>query len=133
MGACSGTEGSESSYALLTDAVRRFSRSIELCDDYLRGYYGLKVVCCPPLCPRGNWLMGTDYPRQASQKLLGMSTPSKGTTAVLPSQESIQRLNEMATAHLQQLVDTWADRDSPAPKQSEIIAAKELLNRSQSP
>jgi hypothetical protein len=45
MAASSTTEGTENSYALLTDAVRRFSRSVELCDDYLRGYYGLKVVC----------------------------------------------------------------------------------------
>lgn len=28
----------------LADAVKRFCRSIELCDDYLRGYYGLKKV-----------------------------------------------------------------------------------------
>ena len=29
---------------LLSDSVRRFCRSIELCDGYLRGYYGLKIV-----------------------------------------------------------------------------------------
>jgi hypothetical protein len=29
----------------LAESVRRFCRSIELCDDYLRGYYGLKLVC----------------------------------------------------------------------------------------
>jgi tetratricopeptide (TPR) repeat protein len=28
----------------LAEALKRFSRSIELCDDYLRGYYGLKLV-----------------------------------------------------------------------------------------
>ena len=28
----------------LTEAMRRFCRSIELCDDYIRGYYGLKMV-----------------------------------------------------------------------------------------
>ena len=28
----------------LAESVRRFCRSIELCDDYLRGYYGLKLV-----------------------------------------------------------------------------------------
>ena len=28
----------------LAEAVKRFSRSIELCDNYLRGYYGLKLV-----------------------------------------------------------------------------------------
>lgn len=29
---------------ILADSVRRFCRSIELCDGYLRGYYGLKIV-----------------------------------------------------------------------------------------
>jgi hypothetical protein len=28
----------------MAEALKRFSRSIELCDDYLRGYYGLKLV-----------------------------------------------------------------------------------------
>jgi hypothetical protein len=28
----------------LAESMRRFCRSIELCDDYLRGYYGLKLV-----------------------------------------------------------------------------------------
>jgi hypothetical protein len=28
----------------LSEALKRFSRSVELCDDYLRGYYGLKLV-----------------------------------------------------------------------------------------
>jgi tetratricopeptide (TPR) repeat protein len=36
-------EGSEQ-LKLLSEAMRRFCRSIELCDDYLRGYYGLKLV-----------------------------------------------------------------------------------------
>ncbi len=30
----------------LAESLKRFSRSIELCDDYLRGYYGLKLVSC---------------------------------------------------------------------------------------
>src|SRR4051794_12958660 len=28
----------------LAEALKRFCRSIELCDDYLRAYYGLKLV-----------------------------------------------------------------------------------------
>lgn len=32
----------------LVEAMKRFSRSIELCDDYLRGYYGLKLVSTLP-------------------------------------------------------------------------------------
>ncbi len=38
------SESSHVTQKLLADAVRRFSRSIELCDDYLRGYYGLRKV-----------------------------------------------------------------------------------------
>ena len=41
----SSINSSESSEGkLLAEALRRFCRSIELCDDYLRGYYGLKMV-----------------------------------------------------------------------------------------
>jgi ER membrane protein complex subunit 2 len=28
----------------LSESLKRFCRSIELCDNYLRGYYGLKMV-----------------------------------------------------------------------------------------
>ena len=41
--AATATETGQDIY--LTEAMRRFCRSIELCDDYLRGYYGLKIVC----------------------------------------------------------------------------------------
>jgi hypothetical protein len=41
-GSGSGSEVSSTLY--LTESLRRFCRSIELCDDYLRGYYGLKLV-----------------------------------------------------------------------------------------
>jgi hypothetical protein len=41
MAAISGEAGSEKH---LYESLRRFCRSIELCDDYLRGYYGLKLV-----------------------------------------------------------------------------------------
>ena len=40
-----GASGNESNTAkILAESMRRFCRSIELCDDYLRGYYGLKLV-----------------------------------------------------------------------------------------
>lgn len=38
------TEGTADQLKLLSESIRRFCRSIELCDDYLRGYYGLKLV-----------------------------------------------------------------------------------------
>jgi hypothetical protein len=49
MAASANDSGSEK---YLIESFRRFCRSIELCDDYLRGYYGLKLVGYPgePLC-----------------------------------------------------------------------------------
>lgn len=41
----SGTD-ENASRKYLAESLKRFCRSIELCDDYLRGYYGLKVVSC---------------------------------------------------------------------------------------
>lgn len=41
----------------LAESLKRFCRSIELCDDYLRGYYGLKLVCCP-----GRWRLVVTKP-----------------------------------------------------------------------
>lgn len=37
-------EGSADQLKTLSESMRRFCRSIELCDDFLRGYYGLKMV-----------------------------------------------------------------------------------------
>ena len=41
----SASSGNQSSHGkILSESMRRFCRSIELCDGYLRGYYGLKLV-----------------------------------------------------------------------------------------
>lgn len=45
MSATSGKESIE--VKELVDAMRRFCRSIELCNDYIRGYYGLMIVRLP--------------------------------------------------------------------------------------
>lgn len=37
--------GSGDQLKSLSESMRRFCRSVELCDDYLRGYYGMKLVC----------------------------------------------------------------------------------------
>lgn len=42
MAAECGSEGNSQSY--LAESLKRFCRSVELSDDYLRGYYGLKRV-----------------------------------------------------------------------------------------
>lgn len=45
MAAESANEGNPQNY--LAESLKRFCRSIELSDDYLRGYYGLKRVRGP--------------------------------------------------------------------------------------
>lgn len=47
MSATAGRQGSDRQAVIsLINSVRWFCRSIELCDDHLRGYYGLKIVSC---------------------------------------------------------------------------------------
>jgi hypothetical protein len=45
-----GTTDAAAAQKYLAESLKRFARSIELCDDYLRGYYGLKLVrsCTKP-------------------------------------------------------------------------------------
>jgi len=104
----SGSEGPERSVTLLSDAVRRFSRSIELCDGYLRGYYGLKL---------------------AVEKLAELSASSKSPSSTRISAETLHRLNALATSKLTELIKRWTNEGKPASRQSEIIAAQELVAR----
>ena len=36
--------GDAAMHLTVSEAMRRFCRSVELCDNYLRGFYGLKIV-----------------------------------------------------------------------------------------
>ena len=58
--AASANEAGADKY--LAESMRRFCRSIELCDDYLRGYYGLKLVRI--FRSRGLWHSLLTNPRQ---------------------------------------------------------------------
>ncbi|KAG5960385.1 hypothetical protein E4U57_000170 [Claviceps arundinis] len=107
MAATSGPEGSPKHYA---EAVKRFCRSIELCDDYLRGYYGLKL---------------------ATDKLLSAMPKSKKELEgfPLPSQATTEKLNQLATEKLSEIVrrskaqeKLWQRYDA-----GEITAAEDLL------
>lgn len=51
--ASAAVEGSVQKY--LAESLKRFARSTELCDDYLRGYYGLKLVRRHKLVRLGSW------------------------------------------------------------------------------
>ena len=98
-------EGVAASEKYLTEAVRRFARSVELCDDYLRGYYGLK--------------MATDR--------LSATPGSKGPDTI--SLDAVQQLNATAIAKLKQIIKQDLSEVS-APRKAELIAARALLNQS---
>lgn len=42
--ALNSSSNDQASLKLLVRALKTFCRSIELCDNYLRGFYGLKLV-----------------------------------------------------------------------------------------
>ncbi|TVY60685.1 TPR repeat protein oca3 [Lachnellula suecica] len=105
----------------LPESMRRFCRSIELCDDYLRGYYGLKLTTSK--------LLTTLSQSQVSRQ-------SKGDTGLPPPDiKDIERLNELATAKLSEIVrrNTSGEAGWEGYEKPEIIAAQELLNRDAAP
>ncbi|ODH33879.1 hypothetical protein ACO22_03242 [Paracoccidioides brasiliensis] len=107
------SDNQETSLKLLADSVRRFCRSIELCDDYLRGYYGLKL--------------STSRILDKLQAKAGAQSKSDDT---LPSQETLTNLQALSTRKLREIVQSRsADVRNFEKNQSELIAAKELLGR----
>lgn len=101
----------------LPESMRRFCRSIELCDDYLRGYYGLKITTSKLL---------TSQASRQSRTESGLAPPDTKT---------VQKLNELATAKLAEIVrrNTSGEAGWGGYEKPEIIAAQELLNRDATP
>ncbi|KAK7181448.1 hypothetical protein DPSP01_008666 [Paraphaeosphaeria sporulosa] len=108
---------SSTSVPALTLALRHFARAVELNDSYLRGYYGLKLV---------------------SQKLLPLLSESSGSKRnaeeddiAPPKPQSVQKLEEIATAKLGEIVRQYSasKQGQSGYYEAEIIAARELLDR----
>ncbi|KAI0024369.1 tetratricopeptide [Xylariomycetidae sp. FL0641] len=99
----------------LAESLKRFCRSIELCDDYLRGYYGLKLV--------------TEKLLEENQK-----TPKQTESAelALPDRTTLQKLDGAATEKLAEIVrrNSAGERLWQGYDKAEITAARELLERS---
>ncbi|OJD25216.1 hypothetical protein ACJ73_03424 [Blastomyces percursus] len=108
------SDNQETTLKLLADSVRRFCRSIELCDDYLRGYYGLKLSTTR--------LLDKQAAKSAAQ--------TKGGDVGLPTQETLTKLQALSTRKLREIVQSRsADIKSWERNQSELIATQELLDR----
>ncbi|KAI9674664.1 MAG: hypothetical protein M1817_001567 [Caeruleum heppii] len=104
----------------LVEAMRRFCRSIELCEDYLRGLYGLKLTTGELLAAEYESRELTDFFKAVDEKEIP-----------LPSRQTVQDLNERATARLSSIVRraSAGERGFSGYDQAEIIAARELLDR----
>lgn len=128
MAANSGSDGSPEKF--LAEGLKRFCRSLELCDDYLRGYYGLKTVS--PHDP-----LSYDQPnsQQVTDKLLAEPVKSKKQETdgfTLPDQKTIEKLNETATKKLGEIVRRYAAQEElwQGYDVNEIRAARALLAKS---
>lgn len=95
----------------LAESLKRFCRSIELCDDYLRGYYGLKKV--------------TDQILADDTKI--KKPDSEGFS--LPKQSTVEKLNEVATSKLAEIVRRYNASEKPwqGYNADEVAAARQLL------
>lgn len=114
MAATSSPSSSPEKY--LSESLKRFARSIELCDDYLRGYYGLKLVTSRLL---------RNPPAQTSKSVKATDLDE----FQLPSQATVEKLNELATAKLSEIVRRFSAGEShwSGYDREEIAAARELL------
>ncbi|PHH64911.1 hypothetical protein CDD81_3768 [Ophiocordyceps australis] len=114
MAASASGEGSQQKH--LAEALKRYCRSIELCDDYLRGYYGLKMVTDKLLHS------GVRPKKQDSE---GFS---------LPEQATIEKLNQLATQKLAEIVRRYGAQEKcwQGYDATEVEAARHLLGKSSS-
>lgn len=97
----------------LAESVKRFCRSVELCDDYLRGYYGLKLVTSRVLKDPSKYTKQTD----------------SGDFS-FPSTATIEKLDEKATEKLSEIVrrGTANEKGWSGYDETELTAAQELLS-----
>lgn len=101
----------------LAEAIKRFCRSVELCDDYLRGFYGLKLATRKLL---------QEPPKAAKQ--------SNDDDLPLPNAATLQRLDELATEKLAEITRKFAagEKGWQGYDEAEIVAAKALLEEDSS-
>ncbi|PNS20498.1 hypothetical protein CAC42_5948 [Sphaceloma murrayae] len=115
----SGTaEGNGEKTRLVGSALRRYCRAIELCDDYLRGYYGLKLTS-------GKLLQLLPKIQKSSG---GFDVPGDLAPPPIPAVES---LNELATSKLSEIVRRGSAKEHgwDGYDEAELISARELLDR----
>ncbi|KAJ5085617.1 hypothetical protein N7532_010388 [Penicillium argentinense] len=106
----SSSSGEDDASRLAGKSVQHFCRSIELCDDYLRGFYGLALA--------------------TSRMIENEHAGERPSDPPVPSRITLDRLKRFALQRLGEIVQSRSVDDQHwASSRSELIAAKELLNR----
>ncbi|KAI1754397.1 tetratricopeptide [Xylaria castorea] len=97
----------------VTEALKRFCRSIELCDNYLRGYYGLKLTT--------RQLLSEVVPKASRQ--------TETEEWVVPTSITLRKLDELATEKLAEIIrhNSAGEKDWQGYSEAEIAAARKLL------
>ncbi|CAF9925179.1 MAG: hypothetical protein ALECFALPRED_003077 [Alectoria fallacina] len=113
LSAMNGNENYED--RILAEATRRFCRSVELCDDYLRGYYGLKLTSDRLLS-----IIPDDIKPKEQVGTVDNGELPMFSTAV------VRKLNEQASFKLAEITRT----SNSSYNVAEVISAKDLLGRS---
>ena len=103
----------------LGHSLKCFCRSVELCDDYLRGHYGVKSTTT-----KLKRLQGLEASHVATRN----SVEEEWSP---PSIATVQHLNEVATVKLAEIIRKASTQTTgwQGYDESEIIAARELLDR----
>lgn len=109
------TPGQGDASKRLSEALKRFCRSIELCDNYLRGYYGLKLTTSQLL---------SDPPKSSRQ--------SETDGFALPEAATLRELDVVATEKLAEIVRHYSagKKGWQGYDEAEVAAARELLGNS---
>ncbi|EFX01543.1 tetratricopeptide repeat domain containing protein [Grosmannia clavigera kw1407] len=137
----SGDAVSQQKYT--AESLKRFSRSIELCDDYLRGYYGLKLVRSqnsPSLttlqCTTST--ESTDKAHFGGMQVTAYAIENSGKWPkrsvdtedfALPDTATLQLLSQLATEKLSEIVRRGSAKEPhwSGYDQAELAAARKLL------
>jgi hypothetical protein len=114
--------------------LKRFCRSIELCDNYLRGYYGLKLVGLPILkiCGEASLTPNKTVQQLLSEPSLKASKQTESEEWSVPAARTLKNLDEVATEKLAEIVrrNSAGEKGWQGYEKAEIAAARELLKSS---
>ncbi|KAL9045341.1 MAG: hypothetical protein Q9214_001598 [Letrouitia sp. 1 TL-2023] len=114
---------------MLTESVRRFCRSIELCDGYIRGYYGLKVRF-------GDVDLGQKAATRLREELAGNRKSAQGSGGSSEKEEllilPVQTVDKLCAKAELVLTDFLRQAKKNETRSSEISAVMELLKANQS-